>query len=67
MTPSLNLRLVGLSGAIAMAAAMGFGRFFYTPVLPGMIAGIPITSVDAGYIAGTTWAAYGGLPEAPGA
>jgi NAD(P)-dependent dehydrogenase (short-subunit alcohol dehydrogenase family) len=23
--------------------------------------------VDAGYIAGTTWAAYGGLPEAPGA
>ena len=23
--------------------------------------------VDAGYIAGTTWAAYGGLREAPGA
>jgi hypothetical protein len=23
--------------------------------------------VDAGYIAGTTWAAYGGLPELPGA
>ena len=23
--------------------------------------------VDAGYIAGTTWAAYGGLPEAPNA
>jgi NAD(P)-dependent dehydrogenase (short-subunit alcohol dehydrogenase family) len=23
--------------------------------------------VDAGYIAGTTWAAYGGLPKAPGA
>jgi enoyl-[acyl-carrier-protein] reductase (NADH) len=23
--------------------------------------------VDAGYIAGTSWAAYGGLPEAPGA
>jgi NAD(P)-dependent dehydrogenase (short-subunit alcohol dehydrogenase family) len=23
--------------------------------------------VDAGYIAGTTWAAYGGLPEAPSA
>jgi NAD(P)-dependent dehydrogenase (short-subunit alcohol dehydrogenase family) len=23
--------------------------------------------IDAGYIAGTTWAAYGGLPEAPGA
>ena len=23
--------------------------------------------VDAGYIAGTTWAAYGGLPKPPGA
>jgi len=23
--------------------------------------------VDAGYIAGSTWAAYGGLPEVPGA
>ncbi|TNM62905.1 YbfB/YjiJ family MFS transporter [Aliirhizobium smilacinae] len=58
MTPRLNLRLVGLSGAIAMAAAMGFGRFFYTPVLPGMIAGIPISSADAGYIAAGNFAGY---------
>ncbi|MND26857.1 Major Facilitator Superfamily protein [compost metagenome] len=57
-TPRLNLRLVGLSGAIAMAAAMGFGRFFYTPVLPGMIAGIPISSADAGYIAAGNFAGY---------
>ncbi len=56
--PRLNLRLVGLSGAIAMAAAMGFGRFFYTPVLPGMIAGIPISSADAGYIAAGNFAGY---------
>lgn len=58
MTPRLNLRVVGLSGAIAMAAAMGFGRFFYTPVLPGMIAGIPISSADAGYIAAGNFAGY---------
>ena len=58
MTPRVNLRLVGLSGAIAMAAAMGFGRFFYTPVLPGMIAGIPISSADAGYIAAGNFAGY---------
>lgn len=58
MTPRLNLRVVGLSGAIAMAAAMGFGRLFYTPVLPGMIAGIPISSADAGYIAAGNFAGY---------
>jgi MFS family permease len=58
MTPRTDLRLVGLAGAIAMAAAMGFGRFFYTPVLPGMIAGIPISSADAGYIAAGNFAGY---------
>lgn len=58
MTSRVNLPLVGLSGAIAMAAAMGFGRFFYTPVLPGMIAGIPISSADAGYIAAGNFAGY---------
>ena len=58
MTPHTDLRLVGLAGAIAMAAAMGFGRFFYTPVLPGMIAGIPISSADAGYIAAGNFAGY---------
>lgn len=58
MTSRVNLRLVGLSGAIAMAAAMGFGRFFYTPVLPGMIAGIPISSAGAGYIAAGNFAGY---------
>lgn len=58
MTHRVNLHLVGLSGAIAMAAAMGFGRFFYTPVLPGMIAGIPISAADAGYIAAGNFAGY---------
>lgn len=58
MTSRVNLSLVGLSGAIAMAAAMGFGRFFYTPVLPGMIAGIPISSAGAGYIAAGNFAGY---------
>lgn len=58
MTHRVNLQLVGLSGAIAMAAAMGFGRFFYTPVLPGMINGIPISSADAGYIAAGNFAGY---------
>jgi MFS family permease len=58
MTPRRDLHLTGLAGAIAMAAAMGFGRFFYTPVLPGMMAGIPISATDAGYIAAGNFAGY---------
>jgi MFS family permease len=57
-TPRYDLRLVGLSGAITLAAAMGFGRFFYTPVLPGMIAGIPLSAADAGYVAAGNFAGY---------
>ncbi|MBW6423114.1 MFS transporter [Rhizobium sp. XQZ8] len=50
--------LIGFAGAISMAAAMGFGRFFYTPILPGMIAGIPLSAADAGYIAAGNFAGY---------
>jgi MFS family permease len=58
MTPRYDLRTIGLSGAITLAAAMGFGRFFYTPVLPGMIAAIPLSSGEAGYIAAGNFAGY---------
>ena len=50
--------LIGFAGAIAMAAAMGFGRFFYTPILPGMISGIPLSAADAGTIAAGNFAGY---------
>ncbi|RWX78702.1 YbfB/YjiJ family MFS transporter [Neorhizobium lilium] len=50
--------LTGFAGAIAMAAAMGFGRFFYTPILPGMMAGIPLSAADAGYVAAGNFAGY---------
>nr|WP_325262152.1 YbfB/YjiJ family MFS transporter [uncultured Rhizobium sp.] len=58
-TPQVRTPLmIGVSGGVAMAAAMGFGRFFYTPVLPGMIAGIPISAADAGTIAAGNFAGY---------
>ncbi len=60
ITPSSPSRplLTGFAGAIAMASAMGFGRFFYTPVLPGMMAGIPLSAADAGYVAAANFAGY---------
>jgi predicted MFS family arabinose efflux permease len=55
---AFNPQRLALGGLLAMAAALGIGRFIYTPILPGMVEDLHLTKGQAGLIAAANFLGY---------
>ena len=58
MRDGMAARRLALGGMLALASALGIGRFVYTPILPAMAEGLGLTSGQAGLIASANFCGY---------
>ncbi|WP_417693353.1 YbfB/YjiJ family MFS transporter [Roseibium sp.] len=49
---------LAIGGLLSLAAAMGIGRFVFTPILPVMVDALPLSAGDGGYVAAANFVGY---------